>query len=137
MCMDRNGHFVCECNPGYLLDIETNDCYDWNECNEELVEHQCPLHSECINKQASYECICEKGFQDKLDPLSGLTYCEDIDECTTLPAACDSGHDCVNNEGGYTCLCHNGYQQQALNVMCDDIDECATQLHECYDWAHR
>ena len=44
-CVDRNGGYVCECDPGYLLDLATNTCYDWDECRDDLIGHECPLHS--------------------------------------------------------------------------------------------
>ena len=130
-CMDRNGSFVCECDDGFLLDIATNECHDWNECSDSLVGHHCPLHSKCVNTLGSYDCRCDMGFK------ANNGTCENVNECESYADACDTGHTCVDTVGGFTCLCHDGFEETPIHGTCDDIDECATTQHQCYDWAHR
>ncbi|KAK6014520.1 calcium binding EGF domain protein, partial [Ostertagia ostertagi] len=48
----------CVCKPGWKS--YQNICVDVNECAEESV---CGLHSECMNRPGSYDCVCEKGYR--------------------------------------------------------------------------
>ena len=49
----------CECGvlPGYVFDTALSSCIDINECDNS----PCPLNSDCLNTEGSYECLPEEG----------------------------------------------------------------------------
>ena len=62
----------CICPVGYEAGIE-DLCTDIDECKE--LTHDCDWKANCVNIEASFECVCKDGFQ-------GDGYnCADIDEC--------------------------------------------------------
>ena len=62
----------CLCPVGYEPGIE-DLCTDIDECKE--LTHDCYWKANCVNTEASFECVCKDGFQ-------GDGYnCADIDEC--------------------------------------------------------
>lgn len=59
----------------------------------------------------------------------------DINECFTNAHTCVAGMRCENYPGSYRCIrekpCGTGYSVNAFTQECDDIDECALNLHDC------
>ena len=63
-CIDKEGHYACDCIDGWTMDEVENDkkCIDLDECNEN--EHNCHmLHGICLNTIGSFDCECDIGFQ--------------------------------------------------------------------------
>ncbi|XP_062615400.1 fibrillin-1-like [Saccostrea cucullata] len=105
-CRCKNGWIGAKCNA------------DVDEC---FMENPCTLaNQECINTPGSYQCVCQKGFEDR----SGN--CEDIDECVSRPCS----QLCNNTIGGYSCGCFNGFQLVGES-QCIDIDECSSPVKPC------
>ncbi|XP_067113242.1 EGF-containing fibulin-like extracellular matrix protein 2 [Osmerus mordax] len=95
---------------------------------------------------------CTDGYE--WDPQS--QHCKDVDECKTIPGACQGDRKCFNHYGGYLCLprsasvitapeppnqgvdvepneafdpCPVGYE--ARGEVCVDVDECELAFHDC------
>ncbi|XP_041443130.1 adhesion G protein-coupled receptor E5 isoform X2 [Xenopus laevis] len=131
----------CISVPGFYLP----ECDDINECwgNPKL----CGAHTQCNNTVGGYKCVCESGFQTKLNKTEfchNETYntCEDINECDTNTHKCGANTKCKNTKGGYLCLCNPGYLKKNNTVKftptdnkednkCEDINECDTNTHKC------
>ncbi|XP_072233451.1 fibulin-1-like [Leuresthes tenuis] len=114
-CVNSEGSYRCECQPGYTFNFVTKLCEDVNECRQypgRLCAHKCE------NTKGSYFCSCATGF--KLAP-DGRN-CEDVNECELSPCS----QECANVYGSYQCYCHRGYQLSDIDgITCEDIDECA------------
>ncbi|XP_043113864.1 adhesion G protein-coupled receptor E5-like [Puntigrus tetrazona] len=94
-------------------------CVDEDECAETLV---CGDHSNCVNTEGSYYCICNEGFKKS---LTGT--CEEINECFENESPCSADKMCVNSIGSYKCICPYGYQQMG-KADCEDMDECLSSV---------
>lgn len=62
-CVNTPGSFVCECPEGQARDLETNECKDRDECQEEGI---C-ADGRCINTSGGYYCHCNPGFIQSQD----------------------------------------------------------------------
>ena len=97
------------------------ECEDINECKNNPCKN-----GNCTNLEGSYECVCQNGFQIKLDK----NFCEDVNECLYDNGGCD--HLCSNIEGSRICSCRNGYQVSSKNLdKCEDVDECQNDNGGC------
>lgn len=56
----------------------------------------------------------------------------DYDECVANTSQCNQL--CTNTLGSYNCSCYSGYQLQNA-TYCGDLDECATNQHDCHSLA--
>lgn len=126
--------YRCECREGYQKSI-FGTCVDIDECDPELkdpkLRESCPINSECVNTQGSYECNCQTGYVKQ----GGL--CVDINEChDTVNKRCPIDAVCLNTLGSYQCLCPKGYEYNAEFNRCMDIDECLTGESNCSDNAY-
>ena len=116
---------VCECLPGYKNQIFAGlPCVDIDECNEN--PGICGSNSICTNKNPSYSCECDTGFED----VSGN--CVDIDECATGAHTCPPATDCQNTSPLYDCVsqplnCPPGFFD--AGGSCQDINECLSSTH--------
>ncbi|XP_028410340.1 adhesion G protein-coupled receptor E2-like isoform X3 [Dendronephthya gigantea] len=56
------------------------------------------------------------------------THAQDVDECALKTNnSCHSQATCRNDTGSYTCICNYGFSGNG--TICEDIDECQSQLH--------
>jgi len=62
-CLNTIGSFTCECPAGQARDLETNQCTDRDECQEEGI---C-ADGRCINTNGGYYCHCNPGFIQSQD----------------------------------------------------------------------
>ncbi|XP_036608877.1 thrombomodulin [Trichosurus vulpecula] len=111
-CVNKQGAFECECNPGFeLLDGECVELV--NPCFGIKCEHKClPLEG------GTYRCTCEDGFVPIPDqPDRCMLFCN----TTACPAKC-------NPYNVDDCKCPEGYILDE-NQMCSDIDDC--EAGEC------
>ncbi|KAM6924580.1 fibulin-2 [Xenentodon cancila] len=120
-CENTPGSYECSCTTGFRLSGDGKNCEDVNECLTSLCSQ------ECANIYGSYQCYCRKGYYLGED---GHT-CEDIDECSqSIGHLCT--YKCVNVPGSYQCACpEHGYTMSSNERSCIDIDECATEAHNC------
>ncbi|XP_078097996.1 latent-transforming growth factor beta-binding protein 4-like isoform X3 [Mustelus asterias] len=114
-CVNTEGSYQCDCNPGYRLSADGNRCADINECFEGDF---CAPYGECLNSVGSYTCLCAEGFTTSPD----LSTCLDVDECTRQ-SVCDRGR-CTNTVGSFECSCEPGFRVDDDRSQCFDVDEC-------------
>ncbi|KAL1266091.1 hypothetical protein QQF64_001766, partial [Cirrhinus molitorella] len=119
-CINMDGSFRCECPSGYKLDCTGTRCDDIDECS---VGNPCG-NGTCSNVIGGFECLCEQGFEP-----GPMMSCEDVNECSQNPLLC--AFRCINTFGAYECSCPSGYTLREDGRMCQDVDECANDLHDC------
>lgn len=123
-CMNTIGSFECQCNRGYIYDINSHQCIDENECNK--VPSPCQGNAQCINLPGYFECRCPDGYKHGLT----LRDCIDIDECNERQNICQNGL-CKNLQGSFQCVCHPGYLLTPSRDTCLDVDECVRHPNIC------
>ena len=71
-CMNTQGSFTCDCNPGFSGDGV--DCMDIDECL--LGEDNCDIEqrANCINLVGSYDCECRRGYEGNGSTCVGKLY---------------------------------------------------------------
>jgi hypothetical protein len=47
-CVNTVGSFTCDCNLGYVYDVDSHQCIDRNECS--LAANACMGNSRCVNR---------------------------------------------------------------------------------------
>lgn len=119
LCVNEEGSFECQCGHGF----SKNDsrCEDINECVDLGVESECRhKNAICVNTVGSYHCQCLDGFR-----LNSVTRaCEDVNECSENPVACDGNLVCLNLVGSFACGCSAGFKWSHARQMCEDVNEC-------------
>ncbi|CAG4962203.1 unnamed protein product [Colias eurytheme] len=140
ICVNVPGEYDCKpkhskaakssCPDGMRENPDTKVCEDIDECAEGT--HLCDQYQNCLNTNASHECICKEGFE--LDHTTGA--CVDINECATDQNTCiPESQRCDNTVGSYLCIrfisCGTGYILHHSTSTCEDIDECAIGTHNC------
>ncbi|XP_054288254.1 fibrillin-2-like [Macrosteles quadrilineatus] len=123
-CLNTPGSFECQCNRGFVYDVESHQCIDDNECLR--IPSPCRGNAQCINSPGSYECQCPLGYKLGMS----MRDCVDVDECVEGANICEHG-DCNNVQGSFQCMCHNGYALTATRETCADVDECARHPNIC------
>eukprot|EP00494_Astrolonche_serrata_P022398 UN22655 len=102
-CRNYEGHYTCNCNPGFYANGAY--CLDIDECL--LNQHSCDKEkSECVNIEGSFECECLDGF------IREGMYCEEdliVDECSQGLANCHAHATCTDQKKGFRCDCLPGY----------------------------
>ncbi|XP_046852402.1 uncharacterized protein LOC124445696 isoform X2 [Xenia sp. Carnegie-2017] len=102
---------TCMCRSGYLLQSDEKTCEDINECTNPR-SNLCSQR--CQNTIGSYNCICLPGYT-----LTGITNCEDINECLMGSFSCNgTGEVCENLPGGFRCRCSRGLNLVLENGRC-------------------
>uniref|UniRef100_A0A8C7FG56 Latent transforming growth factor beta binding protein 4 n=1 Tax=Oncorhynchus kisutch TaxID=8019 RepID=A0A8C7FG56_ONCKI len=118
LCVNTDGSYRCDCQPGYRTAGLGRQCRDVNEC---LEGEYCFPRGECVNTEGSYRCVCSQGYTTSSDGGS----CLDVDECARSgPGACQDGR-CANTEGSYQCQCQVGFTTNPEKTACLDVDECS------------
>ena len=137
--------YGCQCKTGFDGDGSIA-CDDIDECDGAV--YVCGQNGLCKNTDGSFECDCEKGYED----VTGV--CVDIDECKDGGHVCDinaycydvpgwiklfehrSGHLNLTRpssfhvlpQGSFGCgPCKSGYSKTCTECfigMCSNIDEC-------------
>nr|XP_046253005.1 fibulin-2-like isoform X2 [Scatophagus argus] len=154
-CVNTPGSFRCECFPGYVLQEDAFTCAQETVDEENRLkeddraaaeptsllpppsrppvpldpcEGNNPCEQHCTSVGERPQCSCFPGFSLMADGRS----CEDINECLS-GRACQLNERCVNTAGSYVCqrliTCPPGYQIN--NDICEDINECVQQNHNC------
>ncbi|XP_067101951.1 LOW QUALITY PROTEIN: latent-transforming growth factor beta-binding protein 4 [Osmerus mordax] len=115
VCVNTDGSYRCDCQPGYRTTGLGRHCRDINECLEGSF---CFPQGECVNALGSYSCVCAQGYTTS----ANSTTCQDVDECAR-PDVCQDGR-CVNTEGSFLCRCQAGFTTSPESNACLDVDEC-------------
>lgn len=118
ICVDEAEDYFCECDEGFALMEDGQNCAPADHCESNPCEYDCTSHGH------GYLCSCPEGHELGTDGRR----CQDIDECAE--SSCDQL--CINFAGGYQCQCQVGYQME--DGQCQDTDECATLApceHSC------
>ncbi|KAM3618612.1 uncharacterized protein V6R79_022486 [Siganus canaliculatus] len=154
-CVNTPGSFRCECFPGYVLQEDAVTCAQETVDAENVVkeddraavetttptsppteptvaidhcEGNGPCEQQCTSVGGRAQCSCLPGFSLMADGRS----CEDVNECLS-PRACELNERCMNTAGSYVCqrliTCPPGHQIN--NDVCEDINECVQQTHNC------
>ncbi|CAJ1084890.1 fibulin-2-like [Xyrichtys novacula] len=154
-CINTPGSFRCECFPGYVLQEDAFTCAlestdEENRLKEDgrvaeeptstlppptqqsvllnPCEGNSPCEQHCTSAGGRPQCSCFPGFSLMVDGRS----CEDINECLSAHA-CQLNERCMNTAGSYICqrliTCPPGHQIN--NDICEDINECVQQSHNC------
>jgi hypothetical protein len=97
--------FNCSCIAGYRGDGYT--CIDVDECSEN--SHNCGNGATCMNTVGSFSCVVD--------------FCGLGNNCSSMAA-------CSNSASSFTCTCKPGFQGNGH--VCTDIDECASNIHNCW-----
>ena len=118
-CVNTYGGFNCTCTTeGYTGDGFV--CGDADECA--LGTHRCHENAFCMNREASYDCGCERGFEavaDTCEYCHGGFRCDDVDECALGTDFCNRGRaTCINFPGAFRCQCDDLYDGDG--VVCTD-----------------
>ena len=158
-CINVNGSYGCACTIGFEHNDNDPDCDDINECANEVLNN-CNTNQTCVNTYGSYFCsgndtdeLCptcdDCGLNahcvvddDSMAPLCKCYYgylgdplveCHDIDECSTSSHNCTIQEVCSNVIGSYLCNCPIGYTMNTDTGVCEDIDECDSNVpsHHC------
>ena len=91
-------------------------CGDADECA--LGIHLCHENAKCINREATYECACKRGFRpvaDDCERCFGGFRCDDIDECAEGTDHCNAERaTCINEPGTFRCRCDDFYQGDGI-----------------------
>ena len=135
-CVNTPGTYECECDTGYtgtFVTVETFSCSNHDECTfgslsrkrRAVGDDVCPVFSDCLDTEGSFECTCQDGFQFSADE----TACIDVNECTSCfgtgsGCVCGENAECTNTVGSFTCACTTGFEFLANNFDCGDIDDC-------------
>ncbi|XP_041465044.1 fibrillin-2-like [Lytechinus variegatus] len=122
ICINTDGSYRCQCQPGFILDTTGRICVDRDECQENY--NVCGFNSTCYNTLGSFECNCGEGYQ-----VGRRGTCEDINECRRRRGQC--AFRCQNLPGSFRCLCPKGYTLTDNGRHCRDLDECQTDLNTC------
>lgn len=69
----------CECGvlPGYTFDAALSSCVDIDECQND--PDPCPLNSDCVNTDGSYECFSQEGSGDTCENID-LLECQSVEK---------------------------------------------------------
>ncbi|CAC5378602.1 FBN2_3 [Mytilus coruscus] len=120
-CINTDGSFRCDCDPGYKLDRSGTTCIDDDEC---VSRPGICGNGTCTNVIGSFRCSCSAGFEQGIDNT-----CQDINECNGPLNNC--AFRCVNIPGSFACICPMGYSLASDGIHCQDVDECQTQANTC------
>lgn len=64
---------VCECEPGFRFEKESNSCVDIDECEES--RNNCdPASAVCVNTEGSYRCECAEGYEGEGGVCTGKSF---------------------------------------------------------------
>ncbi|XP_052752971.1 fibrillin-1-like [Galleria mellonella] len=147
-CINTRGSFHCQdkgskhCPPGFKINTRSSKCEDIDECEEST--EICRPDQICVNQLGQYDCkpkidpsrlqnSCPDGMRHK----PGSTYCEDIDECLEGTHLCDQHQNCLNTNGSHECHCKLGFELDIITGACVDVNECATDQHDCLSDSQR
>ena len=114
-CTNGKNQYTCNCgNTGYK---GTNCDADIDEC----ADNPCDPLTTCSNSAGGFSCgNCPAGYTG-----TGLSGCNDVNECNSNNGGCDPLTSCTNKAGGRTCgACPSGYSGTGA-TGCTDIDDCA------------
>ena len=117
ICTNTEGSFECNCESGYILNVDNKTCNDIDECTNETAN--CSENATCKNTQGSFECTCNSGYEG-----DGIT-CTIVAVCIDNPCKESNKTVCKdeNNDGIAECSCDAGYRDNGSGI-CFDIIEC-------------
>ncbi|XP_067419564.1 fibulin-7-like [Emydura macquarii macquarii] len=126
-CVDAVQSYTCLCPSGWAgYNCQTPVYSHWATLSNSSFSRQ----PRCTDSRPGVRhCTCDTGFQ-----LRAGSLCQDVDECQLFQSSWQTRicvHDCVNLPGSYRCVCPEGYLLHADLNMCDDVDECAANQHNC------
>ncbi|RWS03576.1 hypothetical protein B4U79_08646, partial [Dinothrombium tinctorium] len=140
---DSNDSETEKCKEGYILNPDTKECEDIDECKQN--SHKCGKNSYCKNTKGGFKCMCKEGFEESNRECNrkneqstssdikecdfGFYFdnktmqCEDENECSLGIHNCDEFSICINVNGSFECEyrpCENGYKRN-FNGSCEKV----------------
>uniref|UniRef100_A0A0N5AH65 EGF-like domain-containing protein n=1 Tax=Syphacia muris TaxID=451379 RepID=A0A0N5AH65_9BILA len=127
ICNNLMGSYHCQCQDGYRGDGFW--CADIDECQQ----NPCHPQASCVNTPGSYVCKCPEGWNG-----DGKTNCiNPLDtRCENKEAVCGTSdnNSCLSVRIGKLvslCECNSNFRYNPEKKICEDIDECAENRHNC------
>lgn len=117
-CAATGDGATCACPSGFTNPKgDAVQCVDVDECAASVSP--CDAHAACKNSAGSYSCTCTGTYEG-----DGRTCAP-----TECDAACGENASCHSAGERFECQCDAGFGGDGQT--CTDIDECATENHDC------
>ncbi|XP_052274481.1 uncharacterized protein LOC127874294 isoform X2 [Dreissena polymorpha] len=114
-CEVRNKTASCQCQQGFELASDKQNCTDVDECEK---GNQCSKGANCTNTFGSFLCECPVGMKLQNDKRT-CTECDKHHYGKDCSLTCPCIHGVCNSTVG--CVCDQGW----TGISCDvDVDEC-------------
>ncbi|CAG5102437.1 Oidioi.mRNA.OKI2018_I69.chr1.g300.t1.cds [Oikopleura dioica] len=129
------GSYDCSCNAGFW---DSDPANPGHKCYPDCPNCSARPFMKCNNDLTNPECVCIDDTYFRLaDPNDLSAGCVDINECEEQTDDCSSiqvgiPRECQNELFGFSCCCPAGSQLNELTGDCEDIDECALDIHHCH-----
>ncbi|XP_048511326.1 fibrillin-3 isoform X4 [Athalia rosae] len=115
ICIPSPGSYKCACRKGFTLLGDGKTCRQNNPTDR--CKQDNPCQHRCTDTGDAVLCSCNPGYVLSKDKHS----CE-LKNTSTTPKDEDEDSDF---------RCPEGYRYKSSTQVCDDIDECATERHNC------
>ncbi|CAE1173162.1 FBLN1_2 [Acanthosepion pharaonis] len=115
-CENDGYSFKCICRTGFVLNADRRTCSDINECLQ--FPRPCPDRQRCINIPGNFICRQEAN-------------CPEHAIFNRLTSSCRCQSKMVYNVTSKECQCPPGFAYNIVERLCEDIDECIVQAHNC------
>ncbi|RWS14041.1 fibrillin-2-like isoform X2 [Dinothrombium tinctorium] len=129
-CHSTADSYKCVCKPGFTR--KGNICEDIDECQTQVCSQK------CLNTFGSFECSCHEGYELQGDRRTcGLSTQVTTpgystgDPIIEPPFVAKHVPELGGHEKPFFSICRQGFYYNKPIGKCEDIDECATKLHNC------
>ncbi|CAL1545513.1 unnamed protein product [Lymnaea stagnalis] len=129
-CVNIDGGFNCECQPGFEKSCHFCECSDLDLCSNTSCTNGCYE----INANSSFKCLCNDGEKIESDGKS----CSECTEWTfgnmcSKNCTCDTSNTQSWDKVNGTCKCKQGWIGQNCET---DVNECNENIFSCGNNTH-